>query len=395
MQIGLRKQRCLNAMLYILRVFSFRTHQGSRKTPKLPKKVPSSFSNLAPTKACPHTKPQKTNMSSPTSVASSPSTAQSPKPSSASAPAKNSVYVGDLPADITEALLTKVFSQASPVLGVQIHKPRKPTREPRVFAYVAYSSAQEGKLIDTSSSHTHEIMRADSFDTLCQPLKADAAIREFNQTEFSGKPCRVMKAKRGSSIGPVEGNIFVKHLPLKLSALAFHDTFATFGEVLSSKLAVDHENTSKGYGFVQYATAEQAQKAIKETNGSTLDVEGADKPIHTSLYVKKETRPAAQEFTNLFFRNLPSNITLPSFTKTWSKYGVITSAVINVGKDGKPTGTAFANFEKPSAAAKVVKATRSTAPDGVYAVRALSKAEIERHQSRKSAKAPEVPASEI
>ncbi|PLW56736.1 hypothetical protein PCANC_01684 [Puccinia coronata f. sp. avenae] len=367
MQIGLRKQRCLNAMLYILRVFSFRTHQGSRKTPKLPKKVPSSFPNLAPTKACPHTKPQKTNMSSPTSVASSPSTAQSPKPTSDSAPAKNSVYVGDLPADITEALLTKVFSQASPVLGVQIHKPRKPTREPRVFAYVAYSSAQE----------------------------ADAAIREFNQTEFSGKPCRVMKAKRGSSIGPVEGNIFVKHLPLKLSALAFHDTFATFGEVLSSKLAVDRENTSKGYGFVQYATAEQAQKAIKETNGSTLDVEGADKPIHTSLYVKKETRPAAQEFTNLFFRNLPSNITLPSFTKTWSKYGVITSAVINVGKDGKPTGTAFANFEKPSAAAKVVKATRSTAPDGVYAVRALSKAEIERHQSRKSAKAPEVPASEI
>ncbi|OAV89884.1 hypothetical protein PTTG_05664 [Puccinia triticina 1-1 BBBD Race 1] len=273
--------------------------------------------------------------------------------------ASNSVYVGDLPADITEEQLIKVFSQASPVLKVEISSSKRSTEAPRTYAHIRYSSAKD----------------------------ATQAIEEFNQVEFSGKPCRVMKSTRGASKGLPEANVFVKNLPLDLSAVAFHDTFAAYGEILSSKLAVDKNNTSKGYGFVQYASAEQAKKAIAETNGSTLDVEGADKPIQTSLFVKREARRAPREFNNLFFKNLSTNVTLEGFKKTWSKYGVITSAILNKGEDGKPSGTAFANFEKSSAAAKVVKATQSKAPDGVYAVPALSKAERERHQSRKAAKA--------
>ncbi|KAH9440940.1 hypothetical protein MJO28_016089 [Puccinia striiformis f. sp. tritici] len=287
------------------------------------------------------------------------------QPISQPTPAEHSIYVGDLPVGITEEELTKVFGQASPVVKISIGLPKKNTDQvQRAYAHVTYSSAED----------------------------ANAAIREFNQTEFSGKPCRVTKSTKGTSKGLPEANIFVKDLPLKLSALAFHDTFSAFGEILSSKLAVDHENVSKGYGFVQYATAEQAQKAITETNGSTLDVEGADKPINTSLFVKKESRPPAREFTNLFFKNLPTNITQEKFTKTWSKYGVITSAFLTLGKDGKPTGTGFANFEKASAAAKVVKATKKKAPNGVHAVRALSKAEREHHQSTKAPSAPEVSA---
>lgn len=201
-----------------------------------------------------------------------------------------------------------------------------------------------------------------------------------------------MKSQQGASAGPAEANIFVKNLPSKLSALALHDTFAAFGEVLSSKLALDRQNASKGYGFVQYATAEQAQKAIEETNGSTLEVEGATKPLQTSLWVKKEARPAEREFTNVYFKNLPAKTTLDSFKKRWGKYGAITSAVLVRDEEGKPTGTAFANFAKPSAAAKVVAATRPKAPAGVHAVRALSKAERARYQSRKAAQVTEASA---
>ncbi|KAI9630974.1 hypothetical protein KEM48_013434 [Puccinia striiformis f. sp. tritici PST-130] len=272
------------------------------------------------------------------------------QPISQPTPAEHSIYVGDLPVGITEEELTKVFGQASPVVKISIGLPKKNTDQvQRAYAHVTYSSAED----------------------------ETQAIREFNQTEFSGKPCRVTKSTKGTSKGLPEANIFVKDLPLKLSALAFHDTFSAFGEILSSKLAVDHENVSKGYGFVQYATAEQAQKAITETNGSTLDVEGADKPINTSLFVKKESRPPAREFTNLFLRTCRPI----SLKKNSQRPG-----------DGKPTGTGFANFEKASAAAKVVKATKKKAPNGVHAVRALSKAEREHHQSTKAPSAPEVSA---
>ncbi|KNZ63057.1 uncharacterized protein VP01_1192g1 [Puccinia sorghi] len=303
-------------------------------------------------------------MSSTTSGESNPSTVSSANTLTRSAPAQNTVYVGDLPAEITKEQLSQVFSQASPVLAIHIHAAKKSVKVPRAFAYVTYSSVED----------------------------ANAAIREFNQTEFSGKPCRVIKSQQGAPAGPAEANIFVKNLPLNLSAIAFHDTFAAFGEVLSSKLAVDRQNASKGYGFVQYASGEQAQKAIEETNGSMLEVEGAKKPLQTSLWVKKEARPAKPEFTNLYFKNLPAKTTLESFKKRWGKYGAITSAILIRDKEGKPTGRAFANFEKPSAAAKVVAATSAKAPHGVHAVRALTKAERERYQSRQAAQVTEASA---
>jgi polyadenylate-binding protein len=231
------------------------------------------------------------------------------------------------------------------------------------------------------------------------PPTVTEAIREYNHIKFAGKPCRVMQPKRGITKGPPEANVFVQDLPLALSAIAFHDTFAEFGEILSSRLSVDRDNVSKGYGFIQYATAEQAQEAIAETNGSLLDVAGGEKPIRASIFVKRDappsptTRAATRDFKNLFFRNLPADITLDAFKATWSKYGVITSAVLTLDENGKPTGTAFASFQNHSDALRVIKATHRKGPNEVYAVRALSKTERARYKSRKDAKATEASTS--
>lgn len=188
---------------------------------------------------------------------------------------------------------------------------------------------------------------------------------------------------RPSTVQPA-ANIFVKNLPLSLSAVAFHDTFATFGDVLSSKLVTDHEGLSKGFGFVQYATVDEAKKAISETHGSILEVEDSKRPIDVSLFVKKEKRPAAprHQFNNVFFKNLSLDLTEETFKSNWAKFGTITSVFLAKGEDGKPTGTGFINFEKPSSAADVVKHTRKNKPDEVRATRAFSKTERERHASK-------------
>ena len=49
------------------------------------------------------------------------------------------------------------------------------------------------------------------------------------------------------------------------------DVFAKFGQVVSAKLITDPTNgRSKGFGFVEMASDEEANKAIAELNGSTF-----------------------------------------------------------------------------------------------------------------------------
>ncbi|GAB2297646.1 Polyadenylate-binding protein 8, partial [Dionaea muscipula] len=43
---------------------------------------------------------------------------------------------------------------------------------------------------------------------------------------------------------------------------ALHDTFSTFGNILSCKIVTDPHGQSKGYGFVQFDNEDAAQNAI-------------------------------------------------------------------------------------------------------------------------------------
>ena len=74
----------------------------------------------------------------------------------------------------------------------------------------------------------------------------------------------------GMTVGP--GNVFVKGLDTAMDNKALHDTFATFGNILSCKVAQDGSGHSKGFGFVHYETAEGAIKAIGTVKG--VDVKG-------------------------------------------------------------------------------------------------------------------------
>ena len=53
---------------------------------------------------------------------------------------------------------------------------------------------------------------------------------------------------------------------------ALESAFSKCGTVESARVIVDREtNRSKGFGFVEMSTEEEAQKAIKEFDGADLD----------------------------------------------------------------------------------------------------------------------------
>ena len=67
-------------------------------------------------------------------------------------------------------------------------------------------------------------------------------------------------------------NIYVGNLAFSTDSAALRTLFADFGEVTSAQVISDRDTgRSRGFGFVEMASAEDAQKAIAEVNGSTVD----------------------------------------------------------------------------------------------------------------------------
>lgn len=63
--------------------------------------------------------------------------------------------------------------------------------------------------------------------------------------------------------------IYVGNLPFNTTSDALQEMFAQFGNVDSSKIVTDRESgRSKGFGFVEMTSEEEADSAISKLNGS-------------------------------------------------------------------------------------------------------------------------------
>lgn len=66
--------------------------------------------------------------------------------------------------------------------------------------------------------------------------------------------------------------LFVGNLSWDTTDKSLTDFFATVGSVASAQVITDkYTGRGRGFGFVEMATDEEAEKAIKELNGKTLD----------------------------------------------------------------------------------------------------------------------------
>jgi RNA recognition motif-containing protein len=63
--------------------------------------------------------------------------------------------------------------------------------------------------------------------------------------------------------------LYVGNLPYTATEDVLADSFAECGTVTSAKIITDRESgRSKGFGFVEMSTVEEAQEAIKRFNGA-------------------------------------------------------------------------------------------------------------------------------
>ncbi|OVA15873.1 RNA recognition motif domain [Macleaya cordata] len=261
-----------------------------------------------------------------------------------------SLYVGDLEPSVTDSQLYDMFSQVGQVVSVRVCRDLS-TRRSLGYGYVNYSNPQE----------------------------AARALDVLNFTPLNGKPIRIMYSHRDPSIRKSgTANIFIKNLDKAIDNKALHETFSTFGNILSCKIATDSSGQSKGYGFVQFDNEESAQTAIDKLNGMLLN----DKPVFVGHFLRKQERDTATsktKFNNVFVKNLSESTTDDELKEIFGEYGPITSAVVMRDGDGKSKCFGFVNFENPDDAAKSVEALNGKKVDDKewYVGKAQKKSERE------------------
>eukprot|EP00301_Raphidiophrys_heterophryoidea_P026136 c8947_g1_i2.p1 GENE.c8947_g1_i2~~c8947_g1_i2.p1 ORF type:complete len:620 (-),score=164.03 c8947_g1_i2:218-2011(-) len=250
-----------------------------------------------------------------------------PPAASAAAPgqyASGSLYVGDLQQDVTEALLFEIFNQAGPVSSIRVCRDAA-TRRSLGYAYVNF----------------HNVM------------DAERALDTLNFTPIKGRPCRIMWSHRDPSIRKSSSsNIFIKNLDKTIDNKALYDTFSSFGNILSCKVAMDSNMQSKGYGFVHYESEEGAKEAIVKVNGMML----SGKQVFVGKFERRSERPGAggAKFTNIYVKNIPLDWNEAKFRTEFSRFGEITSLLLQKGPDGKHKGFGFVNFAGHEEASRAV-----------------------------------------
>ncbi|XXG56200.1 hypothetical protein AAC387_Pa03g3681 [Persea americana] len=238
-----------------------------------------------------------------------------------------SLYVGDLEPNVTDSQLYDLFSQLGPVVSVRVCRDIN-TRRSLGYAYVNYSNTQD----------------------------ASRALDMLNFTPLNNKPIRIMYSHRDPSIRKSgAANIFIKNLDKAIDNKALHDTFSTFGNILSCKIATDASGQSKGYGFVQFDLEEAAQNAIDKLNGMLLN----DKQVFVGPFLRKQEREIATnktKFNNVYVKNFSESTTEEDLKKLFGEFGTITSVVVMREGDGKSKCFGFVNFENADDAARAVEA---------------------------------------
>ena len=280
-------------------------------------------------------------------------TPSSAAPGGSSQPHSASLYVGELDPAVTEAMLFELFSSIGQVASIRVCRDAV-TRRSLGYAYVNYNSTPDG----------------------------ERAMEELNYTVIKGRPCRIMWSQRDPALRKTgQGNVFIKNLDLAIDNKALHDTFASFGRILSCKVAQDEFGNSKGYGFVHYETGEGAREAIKAVNGMLLN----DKKVFVGHHIPRKDRESKLDeikanFTNIYVKNIESDVTDDQFRDLFETYGEVTSASIAREPDtGKSRGFGFVNYAKHEDAYTAVEELNNKEFHGqsLYVGRAQKKSERE------------------
>lgn len=183
------------------------------------------------------------------------------------------VYIGNLDERVSDSLVWELMLQAGRIVNVHLPKDRV-TQTHQGYGFVEFISEED----------------------------AEYAARIMNQVRLYGKPIRVNKASADKQkTVEVGAELFVGNMDPMVTEQTLYDTFGRFGSLISApkvrltlatpsrstlttKVARDDANLSKGYGFISFSNFEASDDAIANMNGQYL----MNKEISVQYAYKKD-----------------------------------------------------------------------------------------------------------
>ncbi|KAI3918502.1 hypothetical protein MKX01_041822 [Papaver californicum] len=164
---------------------------------------------------------------------------------------KKKLYVVNIPWTVSVADMKSLFGECGTVTDVEIIKQRDGRN--RGFAFITMATGEEAR----------------------------AVISKFNEYEISGRVIRVEFSKRlkkpspppppGLGVKETRHLLYVSNLAWKARASHLRELFSTCSSPVSARVVFDSPSgRSAGYGFVSFATREEAESALSALDGKEL-----------------------------------------------------------------------------------------------------------------------------
>ncbi|KAI5899363.1 uncharacterized protein SCHCODRAFT_02604934 [Schizophyllum commune H4-8] len=201
---------------------------------------------------------------------------------------------------------------------------------------------------------------------------AENAIKNVNGMLLNDKKVyvghHISRKERQSKIDEMKAqftNLYIKNIDPEVTDEEFEALFREQGNVTSSVIQRDEEGRSRGFGFVNYETHEEAQKAVdnlndKDFHGRKLFVSRAQKKAEREEELRKAHEQARLEKLskyqglNLYVKNLDDDVDDEKLRAEFEPFGTITSAKVMRDDKGVSKGFGFVCYSSPEEASKAV-----------------------------------------
>jgi len=188
------------------------------------------------------------------------------------------IYVKNLPETATKEKVEELFSKFGKITSSMVAFEKE--NKSRAFGFINFSSAEEAQAAVNGLNNT------DWMDRKLYVARAQKKEEREKELRERFEQLKVDRQKKWAGV-----NLYVKNLADDITDERLREEFSKFGAIQSARVMADPTSKSRGFGFVCFATPEEATKAVTEMNGRLVE----NKPLYVALAQRKEVRRAQLE----------------------------------------------------------------------------------------------------
>lgn len=281
---------------------------------------------------------------------------RAPRPTGPTNPPSNTLFVGNLAFDATEADIRDAFRSFGTVTGVRIAKDQD--GRCKGFGYVEFDSVEAA----TAALQTPDI-------TICgREVRCDFATAQVERAPRQSPPLRGHNEPRS----PPSDTLYVANLSYRATGRDLESHFGQFGSITSARVIQDRDTgRSKGFGYVTFGDEASAVRAMQSAPPIIDEREvRCDFAQPSSSRQERAPRnspppaPSRAPTDTIFCGSLSYNTTDDSLRAAFSRFQPTSVRIIIDREAGRSKGFGYVSFASVVAATAALQAMNGAEVDG-------------------------------